>query len=97
MSFRVVFEAPAVRDIEATFEWYEARRSGLGSEFAGTLAAAAEMLSRDPHQFPLTHEPFRWVKLRKFPSAVHYRIKRDTVAVVACLHFRQSPSRWPGA
>jgi toxin ParE1/3/4 len=97
VSFRVVFEAPAIRDVEAAFEWYEARRSGLGAEFVGTVATVAETLTRIPEQFPTTHEPFRWIKLRKFPYAVHYRIKGHTVSIVACLHFRQSPSRWPGA
>jgi hypothetical protein len=34
VSFRVVIEEPAVRDMETAFEWYEARRTGLGAEFA---------------------------------------------------------------
>jgi plasmid stabilization system protein ParE len=97
VSFRVVFEVPAVRDAEEAFQWYEARRSGLGAEFAGAIALAAETLGRDPVQFPVTHPPFRWIKLRKFPYALHYRVKGNNVAVVACLHFRQSPDRWPGA
>ena len=96
MKYRVLIEPPAARDIETAFEWYEERRSGLGAEFLGTIAMAFETLARDPAQFPVTHEPFRWVKLRKFPYAIHYRIKGRTVAIAACLHFRQSPLRWPG-
>jgi toxin ParE1/3/4 len=97
VTFGVVFEAPAVRDIEAAFAWYEARRTGLGAEFAAAIAAAAEVLARNPEAFPVTHLPFRWIKLRKFPYGVHYRVKGNVVAIAACLHFRQSPERWPEA
>jgi toxin ParE1/3/4 len=70
VSYRVLFEAGAVFDIETAFEWYEARRTGLGSEFAGSIALAAEALARDPNQYPMTHKPFHWLKLRKFPYAI---------------------------
>jgi plasmid stabilization system protein ParE len=97
VTYQVRLEAPAAHDIETAFEWYEARRSGLGAEFLASVAAAAETLGRDPFQFPVTKEPFRWIKLRKFPYGVHYRVRGLDVMVVACLHFRQSPDRWPGA
>ncbi|MGF6349209.1 hypothetical protein [Variovorax sp. W2I14] len=51
---------------------------------------------RDPLQFSMTRAPFRWLKLRKFPYGLHYRIRGDEVMIVACLHFRQSPAHWPG-
>ena len=35
--------------------------------------------------------------MRKFPYALHYRVVGETVSVLACLHFRQSPDLWPGA
>jgi toxin ParE1/3/4 len=96
VSYRVLIEPAAAGDIEEAFRWYEARRTGLGAEFVATIAVAFEALTRDPAQFALTRDPFRWIKLRKFPYAIHYRIKGDTVAIAACLHFRQSPKRWPG-
>ena len=96
MNFRVRVEAPAARDIETAFDWYESRRTGLGTDLLRAIAAAQDVLAREPRQFPETREPFRWYKLRRFPYGLHYRIKGDEVLIVACLHFRQSPVRWPG-
>lgn len=93
---RVALEAAAALEVEQAFDWYESRRSGLGADFLRSVALARDMLVRDPERFPHTREPFRWVKLRKFPYALYFRIKGDTVLIVACLHFRQSPTLWPG-
>ena len=96
MNRQVKVEAAAAGEIEAAFDWYENRHSGLGAEFLRSVAQASNLLERDAIRFPITREPFRWMKLRKFPYAMHFRIKADCVSIVACLHFRQSPERWPG-
>ncbi len=96
MRFVVQFEAPAQGDIENAFAWYESRRSGLGAEFLRAVAAASEALERDPLRFAVTKAPYRWIKLRKFPYGMHYLVDVQEVSVLACLHFRQSPERWPG-
>ena len=96
MIFRVRVEAPAARDIEHAFDWYESRRTGLGADLLRAIAAAQDVLMREPHRFPDTRAPFRWYKLRRFPYGLHDRIKDDEVLIVACIHFRQSPVRWPG-
>ena len=95
MTFKVSFELAAAHDVETAFQNYELRHTGLGADFLRTVATATDMLSRDPQRFSTTREPFRWIKLRRFPYALHYRIKGDDVFIAACLHFRQSPARWP--
>jgi toxin ParE1/3/4 len=97
VTFTVQFEASAKNDLVAAFEWYEARQSGLGDEFLRSIAAVEESLVRNPKRYPVANEPYRSAKLRKFPYGLHYRIVGTTVSVLACLHFRQSPDRWPGA
>jgi len=97
VTFIVDFEAPAQHDLRLAFEWYESRQTGLGAEFLRSVAEASERLGRDPMRHPLARAPFRSTKLRRFPYALHYRISDQRISVVACLHFRQSPSRWPGA
>ena len=96
MNFQVRVEAPAARDIKLAFDWSESRRTGLGADFLRVIAVAQDALAREPYRFPTTRAPFRWYKLRRFPYGLHYRIMEDAVLSVACLHFRQSPVRWPG-
>lgn len=97
MTHSVRFTPAATQEVEAAFAWYERLRSGLGDEFVRSVAASAESLERSPERFPLTRAPFRWVKLRRFPYGLHFSIQGSTVTILACLHFRQSPSRWPGS
>jgi plasmid stabilization system protein ParE len=97
VTFTVQFEVGAKNDLLAAFEWYEARQSGLGDEFLRSIAAVEEALARNPKRYPIANEPYRSAKLRKFPYGLHYRIMGTKVSVLACLHFRQSPDRWPGA
>ncbi len=97
MSFAVHLNPAAAAEVKEAFAWYESRHTGLGAEFLRAIAASSDALARDPERFPISREPFRWIKLRKFPYGLHDRIKNDEVLIVACLHFRQSPKRWPGA
>jgi hypothetical protein len=96
VTFEVIFERPASDELTLAFEWYESRKSGLGSEFLRSVALARDLLESDPIRFSVTRAPFRWVKLRKFPYGLHYRIVGSSVSILACLHFRQNPERWPG-
>ena len=97
MSYEVIFEIPASLELTQAFEWYESRKSGLGAEFLRSVALARDLLVKDPQRFPVTRSPFQWIKLRKFPYGLHYRVIDNRVSVLACLHFRQSPEHWPGA
>ncbi|WP_167285339.1 type II toxin-antitoxin system RelE/ParE family toxin [Marilutibacter alkalisoli] len=93
---RVVFEAPAQAEIVAAFEWYEQRSYGLGGDFLRAVAAAEEHLARSAESYPAVRGRFRRVLLRRFPYALHFEIlDGEQVSVLACLHHRRSPERWP--
>ena len=97
MTWRVVFEAAAQAEIAESFEWYEEKSYGLDGEFLRVIAAAKEQLARNPEAFPPTRQRFRRILLRRFPCALHFELLGDqTVSVLACLHHRRSPARWPG-
>ncbi|WP_332775483.1 type II toxin-antitoxin system RelE/ParE family toxin [Polaromonas sp.] len=97
MTWRVIFEAAAQAEIAETFDWYEQKSYGLGGDFLRVVAAAEEQLARNPETFPHTRERFRRILLRRFPYALHFELLSDrSVSVLACLHHRRSPARWPG-
>ncbi|MBS0507439.1 MAG: type II toxin-antitoxin system RelE/ParE family toxin [Proteobacteria bacterium] len=93
----MAFQPKAQSEIQDAFTWYEAQRTGLGAEFLRSIATARDQLARDPDRYPVTRNPFRRVKLRRFPYSLHFDFDADNVRVHACVHFRQSPARWPGA
>lgn len=97
MKWRVIFEAPAQAEIAEAFAWYEEKSYGLGGDFLRVIAAASEQLARNPHAFAATQDRFRRVLLRRFPYALHFELlDEQRVSVLACLHHRRNPARWPG-
>lgn len=97
MIWTVVFEAPAQAEVAEAFAWFEEKSYGLGGDFLRMVAAATEQLERNPEIFPPTQGRFRRTLIRRFPYALHFELLADgTVSVLACLHHRQSPARWPG-
>lgn len=92
----VVFTPPAQAEVAAAFEWYEQRSYGLGGDFLRAVAAAEERLARSADQYPAARGRFRRILLRRFPYALHFEVLGShDVSVLACLHHRQSPRRWP--
>jgi len=85
LTFIVHFNPEASQDVEAAFAWYERLRSGLGDAFVRSVAAGSENLSRNPERHPVTREPFRWLKLRRFPYSLHYHIEGKKVIILACI------------
>jgi toxin ParE1/3/4 len=97
LTWQVVFEAAAQAEIAGAFDWYEQQSYGLGGDFLRVIAAAEEQLTRNPLAFPPTRERFRRILLRRFPYALHFELlSGQYVSVLACLHHRRSPARWPG-
>ena len=97
MTLRVIFEAAAQAEIAEAFGWYEQQSYGLGGDFLRMVAAAEEQLTRNPQAFPPSRQRFRRVLLRRFPYALHFELlSEQRVSVLACLHHRRDPARWPG-
>jgi plasmid stabilization system protein ParE len=97
VTWQVVFEAAAQAEISQAFDWYEQQSYGLGGDFLRMIAIAEEQLTRNPEAFPATRSRFRRILLRRFPYALHYELTDgQRVSVLACLHHRRSPERWPG-
>lgn len=97
MTWNVVFELPAQAEIAEAFAWYEEKSYGLGGDFLRVIASAAEQLARNPQALPPTAGEFRRILLRRFPYALHFELlDAQIVSVLACLHHRRSPARWPG-
>jgi len=61
------------------------------------IAEAEEQLTRNPQAYPAAVGRFRRILLRRFPYALHFELlEGKQVSVLACLHYRRDPARWPG-
>jgi toxin ParE1/3/4 len=91
MSRRIAFARPAIADLENARDWYEAKRPGLGQEFALTIDAAMVRIAAAPEQFPVRHLHFRRMLVRKFPYAIYFTESREAIVVHAVMHMARNP------
>ncbi|MCC7001840.1 MAG: type II toxin-antitoxin system RelE/ParE family toxin [Gemmatimonadaceae bacterium] len=85
----------AAFEMNAAFDWYEQQRAGLGYEFLRALDAALAALAREPLLRREVRPGVRRALLRRFPYGVFFGVSETAVIVLAVLHHRRTPHRWP--
>jgi plasmid stabilization system protein ParE len=93
VALQVVFRPQAEDEVLLAREWYDARRAGLGREFAQEVDSLIARIVGNPVAFPRVHNETRRAVLSRFPYAIYFRTSQDAVVVLA-VHGRQQPSRW---
>jgi hypothetical protein len=70
MPFELVIAPEAAADIAEAYDWYEARRPGLGEDFMTSVDASMEAIRRTPAMCPLVAGDYRRFLVRRFPYAL---------------------------
>jgi plasmid stabilization system protein ParE len=94
MAARLVVAPEAELDIAEAYVWYESRRIGLGEEFLGSVDAAIERICRHASIYPVVHESYRRVLIRRFPYAIFFESTVASVTVYAVFHTSRDPQKW---
>ncbi len=90
----VVQPRAAAELVEAT-EWYDSQRYGLGLEFVDSVDTVLALIRRHPIVGQEVRSRIRRVLLKRFPFGVFYTIRSDRIDVLAVVHSRRHPARWP--
>lgn len=97
MSWRILVQPEADRDLAVARDWYEQQRKGLGLEFLDEISTAMRVLEHTPQVFRLYFRNFRRLQLHRFPYKVFYQIIDGRVIVFRVLHVKQDhPATLPG-
>jgi len=88
---RVRFRREAVQDVVDARAWYDAEAGGLGDAFAASLENLIGVITEFPKAFPDIAAGRRRALLERFPYALYYRVDRDVIEVLACLHTSRAP------
>lgn len=91
---RIVLGRRARRETAEAASWYEGESPALGRAFLELVDTVLARVAENPQQFPVVHRDIRRALLKRFPYGVFFRIKPDTIKVVAILHLARHPSRW---
>lgn len=92
--YRLVSEPQADLDIEATFHWYEKKRSGLGLEFLDELRVTYSRIVDGPLKYQELRSGIRRALVKRFPYAVYFAVEVDVIVVLAVLHASRDPLEW---
>ncbi|MGQ0814644.1 MAG: type II toxin-antitoxin system RelE/ParE family toxin [Gemmatimonadota bacterium] len=93
-SYPLVVRRLASLDIKTAALWYEERIQGLGVKFVAEIDACLETILVNPELYPVVHRDIRRALVRRFPFAVFYVFRDETVIVTACMHTRRAPTAW---
>ena len=94
MTYKVIVRPEAAREVQEGFDWYEERSEGLGLEFLRSAEACLSSIQRNPSAYSIAHDQVRRALLRKFPYALFYLIREDTIVIIACFNIKRSPADW---
>jgi plasmid stabilization system protein ParE len=88
----------ALAELEHHVEWYEAQRSGWGSELLSQVREAFVRIAEQPGLgAPWPRLPsVRRIVLASFPLLLIYAVEADTVFVAAVAHTSRRPGYWIG-
>jgi plasmid stabilization system protein ParE len=84
----------AAQEAQAAVEWYRSRSLRAAEVFFRELERAIQVVSDAPDRWPTFIEGTRRFPLRRFPYWVIYRVKRDSLQILAVAHARRKPGYW---
>jgi plasmid stabilization system protein ParE len=90
----IVFLQPAEQEMLEAAQYYEYRRSGLGSSFLVEIQQAVDEIANSPETWPITLYEIRQRSIKRFPYRVLYRNDLDKIVIIAIMHLRRHPDYW---
>ena len=91
---RVFVRKAAKADVADTFAWYEARRNGLGFEFADEVSATYTAIEEQPLRFPVVLDDIRMAVVHRFPYLIYFVSVPTGSSIIAVLHGHRDPQVW---
>ncbi len=89
-----LFHPEAEAEFLAAIDWYEARATGLGADFAAEIHAAIERAVAMPSAWPQVDGEIRRVLTNRFPYGVLYAVDDSSIHLLAVMHLRRHPDYW---
>lgn len=94
MTRELIIRPEAEADIAQAFGWYEARVSGLGSEFMLVLDATFNSILRNHDLYPEVHRNVHRALTRRFPFAIFFVVEETRIIVLSVFHVKRNPRIW---
>lgn len=93
MTRALIIRPEAEADLAEAAAWYA--RVGHEPRFEQRISDALTRIATGPLQFPVIYDDVRRALVRRYPYAIFFVTETDRVVVLAILHQRRDPARWP--
>ena len=96
MTLSVVLRDEAQAEFDEAFDWYDARRVGLGFAFVAAVQEVFDRVAANPRIGRTVHADIRRGLVRRFPYCVLDRTHADRIEVLSVFHTSRDPAIWQG-
>ena len=93
---RPEFHRLAEHELNEAAQYYDLEEPGLGSSFLEEVDRCLESIGAHPEAGQILRGAVRRRLLRRFPYALLYRIKPNTVRILAVMNLKRRPMYWVG-
>lgn len=90
----VVFHPEALNDLIDAAHYYEVCAKGLGDGFLDSVERALQVIAGKPLLFSADELERRKYVLKKFPYLIIYKVKEDSIYILAAAHAKRKPGYW---
>jgi plasmid stabilization system protein ParE len=93
---RISFNPLAERELNEAAQYYAIENPDLGAAFLTEVERACQFLTEHAESGPLLQGSVRRRLLARFPYALLYSIRGDTIRILAVMNLRRRPGYWVG-
>jgi toxin ParE2 len=91
---RVVSHPEADEELKSAARWYGHERLGLAEDFLHEFDRALGRIVADPNRWRKIRGENRKLNFDRFPYAIVYMVRRDTLYIKAIMHLHRRPFYW---
>jgi plasmid stabilization system protein ParE len=95
MSYRLSVSEIAMQQAFELEAWYDSWQEGRGAAFIDALFECYQQLEVSPFRWAVLKQDIRRALLAPFKCAIFYRVKEDSVVILAVMHQAADPGKWP--
>ena len=90
-----LFHPAAEKEYLESIADYESKQAGLGASFLYEFEAKMAVVCANPQLYQIEYTPdIRRATMKRFPYTVIYRVKQQTIHILAVAHQRRKPAYW---
>jgi len=91
---RILFLPPAKDEFTEAISYYNDQSEGLGYEFAAEVKRTLERIIQYPAAWHKLSSRTHRCRTNRFPYGIIYRIREETLLIVAVMHLSRQPEAW---